>query len=293
MSSVTAIRPYQEAPSVPRSWWPGWGLVVLALGVAASAVLGPLVLDVIRYHASDGAVTQISGGDVAALLLVAPVATLAGILLLRGHPAGAPLGMAPAVYAVYTYTQLALGGDFARYPGNSEDFFLLNLGLFVLGIAITISCWSRIDVDRLPDRPRVDRFLAGYLALGSLFLLIGLHLPHLIALWTGGTPEGYVEDPGVFWLVKLMDLGLILPAMIGVAIGLLRGRGWAQKAKYAMVGWFALLGTAVAGMAIVMQLTDAPGAEIANVIGMGAIAVIGLLFAWALYRPLFSPLDRG
>lgn len=36
------------------------------------ALLGPLVGDVIQYHASQGAINQIMGGDIAALFLVAP-----------------------------------------------------------------------------------------------------------------------------------------------------------------------------------------------------------------------------
>ncbi len=271
-----------------RSRWLGLAMIALGLGVASSAVLGPLVLGAIDYHASSGAIVQVKGSDLVSLLLVAPVSVLAGLLTLRGHLAGPVIGIGPAVFAVYTYTQLSVGGDFARYEGNSESFFLLNLGLFVFGGVVAIGSWSAIDpVALVGTTVRFDRFLAGFLLASALFLVVGLHAPHLVAIWNGSPTEEYLADPGVFWMVKLMDLGIIVPAMVGVAIGLLLHKEWAHKAKFAVVGWFALLGSSVAGMAIIMQITAAPGASTAFVLGFGIIAVVGLILAISLYRPLF------
>lgn len=286
---ATRPRPQPIVGSRGRRRWLGGGLVALGVGVAASALLGPLWFAVIDYHASDGAVNQIMGGDFAALFLVAPVSILAAILTLRGHPAGRVIAIGPAVFAVYSYTQLTLGGDFIRYPGNSEHFFLLNLGLFVLGGMLAIAAWSSIDSPSLSETsPRFDRVIGVILLAAASFLLIGLHLPHLLEFWRGELSETYRADPGVFWLVKLMDLGIIIPAMVGVGIGLLRHRAWAQKAKFAVVGWFALLGSSVAGMAIVMQSAGDPSATWANTIGFGVFAILGVALAIILYRPLFA-----
>jgi hypothetical protein len=201
--------------------------------------------------------------------------------------------MGPAVFAVYTYTQLTLGGDFVRYPGNSEDFFLLNLGLFLTGGLMAITAWTSIDTNRLPrTSSRFDRTLGSILLAAAVFLLFGLHVPHLIELWGGELSDAYLADPGVYWLVKLMDLGIMVPAMIGVGIGLLRHRVWAQRAKYGVVGWFALLGSSVAGMAIVMQINQDASASLANTIGFGTFALLGLALAFVLYRPLFTVLTE-
>ena len=54
----------------------GWLLAVLGVVVAALALMGPLVLDVIHYRTSETTLNQISGGDAAALVLVAPVCTI-------------------------------------------------------------------------------------------------------------------------------------------------------------------------------------------------------------------------
>lgn len=268
--------------------WLAVGLTILGAGAALVALLGPLIGDVIRYHASEGAVNQIIGGDVAGLLLVAPLSVLAGVLVLRRRPAGPVLALGPSLYALYMYSQLSLGGDFVRYPGNSERFFTLYLGLFVLAAAIAVRAWTVIDADRLPATKRwVDRTLGVFFLVMATFLLIGLHLPGLIDAWADQpTSTEYLADPTVFWLVKFMDLGIVVPAMVLAGVGILRDRPWAHKIKYAVVGWGALLGASVAGMAIVMQATNDPAATIANTIAFTGFAAIAIAMALVVYLPL-------
>lgn len=270
--------------------WLAVGLFLLAAGAAAVAILGPLVLDVISYHVSDEAANQIVGGDVAGLVLVAPLSIAAGVLVLRGHVAGPVLALGPALYGLYMYSQLALGNDVSRYEGNIENFFLLYLGLFVLAAAIAITAWRLIDASRLPAAGRrTDRVFGWFALVVATFLLVGLHLPGLLEVWSGDpAATEYAADPVVFWLVKFMDLGLVVPALITVGIGVLRGAGWVTKAKYAMAGWIALLGSSVAGMAIVMQATGDPAGSAANTVAFGSFALIGLVMAVVVYRPLFS-----
>ena len=268
--------------------WLTAGLFVLGVGAALVALLGPLAGDLIRYHASEGAVNQIIGGDVAGLLLVAPVSFLAGILVWRGKLAGPVLALGPSVYALYMYSQLALGGDFVRYPGNSERFFLLYLGLFVLAGAIAISAWGSIDFDRLPANRRwVDRTIGTFFLVVAAFLVVGLHLPGLVDAWADQpTSTEYLADPAVFWLVKFMDLGIVVPGLVLAGVGILRARPGAAKLKYAMAGWAALLGSSVAGMAIVMQLRGDAAASAANTIVFGMFAAIAVVMAAILYTPL-------
>ncbi|WP_291379390.1 hypothetical protein [Demequina sp.] len=270
--------------------WLAVALALLGVGVAAVAILGPLLTDVIRYHVSDGAANQIAGGDFAGLVLVAPVSLFASVLVARRHRAGAVLAMGPAAYVAYTAIQLSVGGDVDRYAGNSEKFFPLYVGLLVLALAVAIRAWSAIDVDRLPTTTRrLDRLVGWFALVVAAFLAIGLHLPGLLDAWQDqpSAPE-YLADPVVFWLVKVMDLGLVVPALVAVGWGSLRGAAWAARAKYAAVGWMAMLGTAVAGMAITMQATGDPAATTANTVAFTTFAVIALAIAVAAYRPLFQ-----
>lgn len=288
-----------ETPQVPtlaasrsgetRHAWLAVGLFLLGVGAALVAVLGPLVAGVIDYHASEGAVTQIMGGDVAGLVLVAPVSTLAGILVWRRHMAGPVLALGPAVYGLYTYSQLALGNDISRYAGNTEQFYVLYLGLFVLAAAIAIVAWRAIDKsDLAATSKRLNRFFGWFLLVIALFLAVGLHLPGLVDAWADQpTSAEYLADPVVFWLVKFMDLALVVPALVAVGVGMLRNAAWVEQAKYAAAGWVALLGSSVAGMAIVMQATGDPAGSTANTIAFSLFAGIGLVVAVAVYRPLF------
>jgi len=291
-SVVTAAR--QEpvgvhGPGSRSSKWLAIGLFILGVGAAAVSLLGPLVFDVIRYHVSAGATNQVVGGDVAGLLLMAPVSGIAGILVWRRHRAGSVLALGPAAYALYMYSQLALGNDVDRYPGNSEQFFPLFLGLLVLSGAIAIGAWSVTSRSDLPVPPSSVRRIFGWFAvIVAAFLVLGLHLPTLLDVSAGQPGPEYVSDPVVFWLVKLMDLGLVTPALLAVGFGLVARKGWAIKPMYAAAGWIALLGSSVAGMALMMQLTSDPAATVANSVAFGLFAVIGLAVALAVYRPLFG-----
>jgi hypothetical protein len=268
--------------------WLAVGLMILGAGAAVVGLLGPLVGEVIRYHASEGAVNQIVGGDVAGLLLVAPVSILAGILVWRRRLEGPVLALGPSVYALYMYSQLALGGDYIRYPGNSERFFPLYLGLFILAGAIAIRSWTMIDIHLLPPTRRwVDRILGVFFLVVAGFLAVGLHLPGLIDAWADQPASiEYLADPAVFWLVKFMDLGLVVPALVAAGVGILRGAPWVGKVKYAAVGWAALLGASVAGMAIVMQASADPAATLANTIAFSAFAVAAIVLAVVVFRPI-------
>jgi len=268
-----------------RSWL-ALGLMILGAGAALVALLGPLVGDVIRYHASEGAVNQIIGGDVAGLFLVAPVSILAGILVWRGHLAGPILALCPAVYALYMYSQLALGTDISRYAGNSERFFPLYLGLFMLAGAIAIRAWTMID--RLPVTRRWEaRTLGIFFLIVAAFLVFGLHVPGLIDAWADKpTSIEYLADPAVFWLVKFMDLGIVVPALVLAGMGILRNRPWVAKIGYAGVGWAALLGASVAGMAIVMQATGDPAATLANTVAFSGFAAVAVVMAVIVYLPV-------
>ena len=286
--------PGSGRPADIRHPWLAAGLMLFGVGAALVAALGPLLAGVIDYHVSEGAVNQIIGGDVAGLVLVAPVSIVAGILVWRGHLAGPVLALGPAVYGLYMYSQLALGNDISRYAGNSERFFPLYLGLFVLAGAIAVTGWRVIDPANLPTASkRLNRFFGWFVLAVAFFLLVGLHLPGLVDAWADQpTSTEYLADPVVFWLVKFMDLALVVPALVAVGIGVLRDSAWVEKAKYAAAGWVALLGSSVAGMAIVMQATGDPAATFGNTVAFSVFAGIAVVLAFLTYRPLFTGLGH-
>jgi len=262
----------------------------LGIGVAAATLLGPLGFHLINYHVVDDLLNQIVGGDAIGLILVAPAALAAGVLTLRSHPAGPVVALAPAGYAIYVYTQLTIGGEFASRPGNSERFFPLFLAVFLLGGAAFVMAWNAVDQRKLPEPSVVMRRTAvTVIFFLAAFLTFGLHLPGLVDV-IGGAPYGveYTQSPTVFWIVKLMDLGIVVPVAIVTGVGILRGATWAKKLMYTVIGWGALLATAVAGMGVVMMVNDDPAASsVGTAVFVGFGLALLALAVW-LFKPLFT-----
>lgn len=273
----------------------GGGLVALGMGVAANALLGPMALGELRYHVSGHMENQVIGGDIASLVFVAPAAVGAGVLTLREHRAGPVLALAPSLFALYLVFQLAVGAEFERYLGNSERFFPLHAAIVALAGSCAILAWARIDAGTLPPPTgRLRKIAGGAFIAVAVFLVLGLHLPGLLDAWSDTpTATEYLENPTVFWVVKMMDLAIVVPAAVATGAGLLANARWANRAAYPIAGWFTLLGAAVAGMAIVMLVNDDPDASAGLAVGFGVFVV---LFAWLtlrLYRPLFANPGEG
>jgi hypothetical protein len=267
----------------------GAGLVMLGMAVATVAVLGPLVLDVLRYRISATSLNQIVGGDAAALAVVAPITVAVGVLAMRGHRAAPVLALAPSIFVVYTYTQLIIGNEYLRLPGNVERFFPLLLAVFVLAGALALRAWNSVPAAQLPSTsPGVDRTAGVLLLVIAAFVVVGLHLPNYLDAMRDhpGTVQ-YLSSPTAFWLVKFMDLGVVVPAATAVGIGTLRHRPWARKPVYALLGAYTLIGASVAGMAITMVARQDPDASTATAIGAVLLTVVLAGLTGAVYRPLF------
>jgi hypothetical protein len=267
----------------------GAGLVVLGAAVAAVAALGPLVAGALRYRVSPTSLNQIIGGDATALAVVAPIAVAVGVLAIRGHPAAPVLALAPSIFVVYTYTQLVLGNEYLRLSGNVERFFPLLLGVFILAAAIALRAWTGIPTARLPATSvAVDRTAGVLLLVIAAFVVLGLHLPnYLDAMRDHPGAVQYLSGPTAFWLVKFMDLGIVVPAALTVGVGALRHRPWARKPVYALLGAYTLIGASVAGMAITMAARHDPDASVVTAAGSILMATLLAAATGYVYRPLF------
>lgn len=291
MSATVTGRGLRPAPRpVARAdagyGWLGYGLIALGVGLALLALLGPLGFEVIHYRVSETLRNQTIGLDAVTLALVAPLAVAIGVLARRGHPAAPVLALGPAAYSVYMLLQYVLGPDYAQRPGNNERFFLIYLALFVLAGAIGLSAWNAIDLERVPAVPRT-RFLIRILLPLTGLLVFGRYLPLLVdAARAKPLGRDYAAGPTFFWTIALLDLGVGLPTLIATVIGLRRGSVWAAKALWALVGWLALVGPAVAGMATVMYVNDDPNASFASLALMCALAIALIALAVFVFAPL-------
>jgi hypothetical protein len=235
--------------------------IVLGLGVAAASVLGPLWLDVIRQHISTNMENQVIGADLVSLALVAPLAVVAGVLWWRGHRLGPIVALGPAGYAVYVFFQYITGAEYLLYEGNSERAFPLFYLITLFGLIIALTAWSQIDAATLPEpSARVRRTTAGVLlTLGGFLGLAWVKWVYDIV--QGARPVDYVEHPALSWLVKTMDLTLVMPATIATGIALLLHKRSGIKAAYALTTAATLLAASVGSMALVMTLRDDPSSQ--------------------------------
>jgi hypothetical protein len=265
------------------------GLACLGGLIVLYAILGPLVLDVIHFRTSDSGLNQIRGGDLAALVVVAPGCFAVAWLAWRGHPAAPVLALAPAMFAMYTYSQLILANEYLYRPGNVERFFPLLLAMFLLAAAVALRCWGLVRPEGLPaSTRRLQRGSGILLIIMAAFIVLVLHLPMLVdALRDPPSGAAYLDLPTTFWVVKFYDLGIVAPAALTVGIGLLRRQPWARKPAYGILGGYVLLGWSVAGMAWTMWLNADPMASVAMLVGFTGLSTAGTVFGYFLYRPLF------
>jgi hypothetical protein len=90
----------------------------------------------------------------------------------------------------------------------------------------------------------------------------------------------------MFWTIVLMDLGIFVPLSLAAGVALRRGRTWAPGSLYAAAGWFLLVTTAVAAMAITMLVNDDPHAAPGQVVIFAVTELLVIAYVTVLYRPL-------
>jgi len=267
--------------------WTAAASILLGVGLAVNALLGPLLADVIDYRVTETLLNQTLGLEAVSLAVVAPLAIVGGLLILRGHRAGAPLVVAVGAFTAYMFVQYVLGPDYLRLAGNNELYFPLYLALFALGWIVALRGWWALDGE-LPGSRRRDRLIGGIVLPLLAFAAFIRYLPALgDAMSDAPGDAGYLGGPTFFWAIALMDLGIFLPATIATCTGLLRGAPWARKMLYALLGWFALVGPAVAGMAVAMYVNDDPAASGGSTVFVTLLGGLFAVLAAFLYRPLF------
>lgn len=262
-----------------------YALFALAGVLGLNSLLGPVFFDAIDYSLSESLHNQLIGLDVVSLLLVAPLAGAAALLVRRGSHSGAVLALAPATYTVYMFAQYIVGPGYETYP----PVLLFHLLVFVLSGVITVGAWTAIDADRLPTTTARLRRSRSWVLLGLGAFVVLRYLPALLGSFRQDplTAE-FRAEPAFFWSIFLMDLGIVVPAAVAGMLLLRAGSRSGPRAMYGLVGWFALVPPSVAAMAVTMVVNDDPHASPGSmVLFVGSAAVFGI-FAWRVFRPLFG-----
>ena len=260
------------------------GVIVFAafLGavlVATLAILGPLVLGVVRYPTSASGTYQAMGVDATNLIIMVPVLLLGGILLLFRRPSAKYFLILAPVTLFSLALEAGAGEEWSLYAGNAERFVWLYIPEVIVALVLLVGVFPMFSERDAPAFPR--RGLRIYVAIVTLLLVVftAMWLQEIVQVaTTGNTASGsYANSPTAFWMVRFMDLGITIPlGFLGMYLL------WTKPTKaYALVllffGFFVTMGTTVTAIGLVMFLNHDPEAQ------AGALVIFPLLtiLAWA------------
>jgi hypothetical protein len=239
-------------------------LVAIATLLAINVLLGPLGLGIIQWRVSPIGLNQSYGADGAALVLVVPSAIAAAWLWRRRARLAPPLALGVGLATLYYAVASGLGPDYTRYPGNNERFFLILLVLIGLSWTVAIQAWAALD----PRPPVPATWLAR--SLGIVLIVGGAAMglawtKQVLDITIAGSLRGadalaYADAPGAFWLVRVVDLGFIVPICLWTGVGLWRGSATAVKAAYGVAAFMTLQAASVLAMGTVMLWRQDPTA---------------------------------
>jgi hypothetical protein len=270
-------------------------LFVLALCLAANVVLGPLGMGLIQWRVSPIGLNQTLGIDAALFVLGVPLTLAAAWMWRIGHRFAPPLALGSSLCVLYYAIAETMGPDYIRYPGNNERFFPLVLALIILSWTIAFRAWSTLDSHPPVPPTWLRRALAVVLALGGLALGWAWMAQLVDIAVTGSLSEAYLDAPSAFWIVRIVDLGFLVPLMLATSVGLWRSHPTAIKAAYGLTTFLTLQAAAVLAMAAVMAWRQDPTAtpELALVLTPLSLA-LGVLTALLLASYARRPTaDRG
>nr|WP_294639057.1 hypothetical protein [uncultured Rhodococcus sp.] len=256
-------------------------MFVLAVLLVSNSILGPLAIGIIDYPISTTLQNQLIGLELVTLVLVTPLSIAAGVLALRGHRAAGPLAFGPAAYTAYMFVQYVLGPEYATF----NSVVLFDLGIFALSAVLTVWAWTITDTASMPDMTPTRQRICGVVVLALAAFVVSRYLGPILG---GAMPAEFADARTFFWSIVLLDLGLVVPATTFTAVALFRGTRSAQKALYAVLGWFALVPPSVAAMGAVMMARSDPNAAVGQVVVLAIVAIVFMGFAVIVFRPLLS-----
>jgi hypothetical protein len=242
---------------------------VLGISLLLAAALGPLLAERIRFHLSSDALAQYVGGEI--------VTVLVGLVFVASVPGWwAGWAWVPAVaagacgYVVYTFATVVAGQEYTRYPGNVENAFLLYAAITAAAVALLVTAFRALVTVGGPAGPRRP---TGWVLIGIGVVVGLLWLGQVASFYRTGPSEEYESATTLFWLIKYLDLGLVIP--LAVFTGVLQ---WSPSratdaAAMTMLGFMTLLLMALTLMAVEMLRRDTAGASWAVAIGAALLLV--------------------
>lgn len=244
--------------------------VVVALLLAVATVIGPLVAGRVRFHMSADALVQYVGGELvtsslALLFLVCAPFWLSG----RGWAPALTAGA--SAYVIYTFFTVVMGQEYGKYPGNAESAFLLYTAITASALLLLIfSVRALVALPPMASAPR-RATLAVVIALGVLFALVWV--AQLAGFYRTGATEEYTTATALFWVIKYLDLGIVIPLLIITGLAQRNPSAVSDVAAITALGFMTWLLTAILVMAAAMVRQHAAGASWVLVVAFAVLLV--------------------
>jgi hypothetical protein len=276
-----------EASQVSNSRIAGIGLIGLGIAIVLAVIPGPLMLGAIRFRTSNAIENQFVGSEIVSLGLVAPIAIASGLLWLRRHPIAPALALVPTLFSIYTYSSAVLGQEYGRYDGNVEKAFPLYVLLVAGSVVLAAVAWSILSTTAISNpSSRLRRSMAIVPINGDLLIALAWAQQIRLVL-TGDPPTEYVEEPTCIWVIKLFDLGFVIPAAVGAGIGLLKSSPLALR----LACYVTCMAGAVAGMALAMEIEDDPSSEPLVLVVLIPVTIALAAMTLSLLRSITGGID--
>ena len=226
------------------------------------------------------------GWDVFTLLVAAPALLAAAIAMGRGSYRGALIVTGLLGYFAYLHLEYAVTWAFG-------PLFPVFVVLFAASVTGLVGTGSLLAAEGLVGRfdARFPRRAWGTLSLGMSALLV--------VMWTGRIVEALTAPGGgqlhghTTMTVQALDLGLVVPVAVVIAVAALRRRAAGEVAAAAFVVTFAAMSAAIMTMMISSWIvTGVPALEPIVIFGLATLA--SLAVAARMYGSLASvPPERA
>jgi hypothetical protein len=249
-----------------------------AAALLTVGALGPLGMSLIHYRVPAEALVHAWAQDLVGCALVAPACLWIGHLVWWGDDRGRRWLPLPGLFLAYTGLVYGAGNEWTGAAGNAERFLLLDVSLMVTGVALTAAGLWRIrpeDIPPFPDRAR-GRFAAVVaVALGAFH---AAWLADLVRSGAAGPATSSIPmSPAAFWLIKLLDLGVITPLGLLATYRFWRAAPQGYALLLSFLGFTAATLAATSITAFRLGLLPLPGRLLLALASAAALAGVGWL----------------
>lgn len=254
------------------------GVLCAVVGVllVIATVLGPLVTGRIQFHMSNDALVQYVGGELVTSSL-ALLFLVCAPFWLSGQTWAPALTTGASAYVIYTFVTVVMGQEYGKYPGNAETAFLLYSAITTSAVLLLV--FSARACLALPPLPNVPRQAALAVLVGIAVLFALMWVARLAGFYRTGPTDEYTTATTLFWVIKYLDLGIVIPLLIVTGLAQRHPTAVSNAAAITALGFVTWLLTSILLMAVAMVRQQAAGASWVLVVAF-AVLLVPTVFVW-------------